>query len=87
MPDNPVALVLTSAEAQALFDAAALGLSKRAGSGIAGSDKVVDALQKIEQQMRLTPWVKPPGSGRGGAGVRAGRQVPNLHRTMADHDA
>ena len=51
MPNNSVALVLTSAEAHALFEAAALGLSKRAGSGIAGDDKVVDVLQKIERQM------------------------------------
>ena len=53
MPNNSVALVLSSAEARALFEAAALGLSKRAGSGIAGNDKVVDVLQKIERWMGL----------------------------------
>ena len=51
--NNAVALVLTSAEAHALFEAAALGLSKRAESGMTGSRKVVDALQKIERGMRV----------------------------------
>ena len=56
MANNSVALVLTSAVAHALFEAAVLGLSKRAGSGMAGNRKVVDALQKIER--RMEPKVK-----------------------------
>jgi hypothetical protein len=70
MPNFSVALVLTSAEARALFDAAALGLRKRAESGMAGNDKVVDALQKIQQQMELVFKIKTPVSGRGAAGVK-----------------
>jgi len=37
MPNNSVALVLTSAEARALFEAAALGLSKRVIRAISGT--------------------------------------------------
>jgi hypothetical protein len=67
MPNEPVAFVLTSAEAHALFDAAALGLSKQAESRIAGNDKVADALQKIERQMRLMFKMKAHISGNGAA--------------------
>jgi len=67
MPHNAVAFVLTSAEAHALFDAATLGLSERAASGIAGNDKVAGALQKIEHQMAPMSKVKRPVSGSGAA--------------------
>jgi hypothetical protein len=64
MSTNSVALILTSAEAHALFEAAALGLSVRAGSGTAGNDKAVDALQKIERQMGSMPKSGEPSVDR-----------------------
>lgn len=52
MPDNhAVALVLTFAEAGALFEAANVGLNRRAELGQRGNAKATEALLKIARGM------------------------------------
>lgn len=51
MPDNTVALVLTFAEAGALFEAANMGLRRRAELGQGGNETAVEALRKIARGM------------------------------------
>ena len=51
MPDNAVALVLTFSEAGALFEAANLGLARKAELGMSLNEKAVNALQKIATGM------------------------------------
>jgi hypothetical protein len=51
MADHAVALVLTFAEAAALFEAAKLGLHKRAELGMSTSEKAVEAMKKIAHGM------------------------------------
>jgi hypothetical protein len=60
MPDHAVALVLTFAEAGALFEAANLGLNRRAELDMSGNEKAVDALQKIARGMGLRSKVQGP---------------------------
>ena len=47
MSDHAVALVLTFAEAGALFEAANVGLNRRAELGQTGNPKTIEALLKI----------------------------------------
>lgn len=51
MPDHAVALVLTFSEASALFEAANVGLNRRAELGQGSNDKAVEALRKIARGM------------------------------------
>ena len=51
MPDNAVALVLTFSEAGALFEAANVGLNRRAELGQRGNEKAIEALLKIANGM------------------------------------
>ena len=60
MSDHAVALVLTFAEAGALFEAANLGLNRRAELDMSGNEKAVDALQKIARGMGLRSKVQGP---------------------------
>lgn len=58
MPDNAVALVLTFAEAGALFETANLGLARKAELGMSTNEKAVEALQKIARGMGFSPVVE-----------------------------
>jgi hypothetical protein len=51
MPDHAVALILTFAEAGALFETANVGLHTRAGVGKPASPKAVEAMKKIARGM------------------------------------
>jgi hypothetical protein len=51
MPDHAVALVLTFSEAGALFEAANVGLNRRAELGQAGNAKAIAAMLKIARGM------------------------------------
>ena len=60
MADPAVALVLTFSEAGALFEAANVGLSRRAELGLSGNDKAVEALQKIARGMGMRSKLNGP---------------------------
>ena len=51
MPNHAVALVLTYAEAGALFETANVGLHRRAEVGRPAPDKAVEAMKKIARGM------------------------------------
>ena len=51
MPDHAVALVLTFSEAGALFEAANLGLHRKAELGMTGNGKAYDAMHKLAHGM------------------------------------
>jgi hypothetical protein len=51
MPDHAVALVLTFAEAGALFEAANVGLHRRVELGQGSNDKAIEAMHKIARGM------------------------------------
>ena len=60
MPDSAVALVLTFSEAGALFEAANVGLNRRAELGQRGNPKAVEALLKIARGMGRQAEVDGP---------------------------
>ena len=51
MPDHAVALILTFAEAGALFETANVGLHRRAELGAPAGPKTVEAMKKIARGM------------------------------------
>jgi hypothetical protein len=51
MPDHAVALVLTAAEAEALFVTVNVGLIRRAELGRPAPDRAVEAVKKIARGM------------------------------------
>ena len=57
MRDNAVALVLTYAEAGALFETANLGMKRREELGITINTKALGALAKIAMGMGYAPTV------------------------------
>jgi len=58
MSDNAVALVLTFAEAGALFETANLGLARKAELGMSTNENAIEALQKIARGMGFSPKVE-----------------------------
>jgi len=60
MPDHAVALVLTFAEAGALFEAANMGLYRRAELGRPAPDKAAGAMQKIARGMGFETRMEGP---------------------------
>ena len=60
MSDNSVALVLTFAEAGALFETANLGMARKAELGMSINEKALEALQKIARAMGFNPVVDGP---------------------------
>ena len=60
MPDNSVALVLTFAEATALFETANLGMTRKIELGMQPNENALEALQKIAHAMGFTPSVDGP---------------------------
>lgn len=60
MPYNAVALVLTFAEAGALFEAANVGLNRRNELGQRGNEKAIEALLKLARGMGRRAEVDGP---------------------------
>jgi hypothetical protein len=60
MPNNAVALVLTFSEAGALFEAANVGLNRRAELGQRGNEKAIEALLKLARGMGRRAEVDGP---------------------------
>jgi hypothetical protein len=60
MEYNAVALVLTFAEAGALFEAANVGLNRRAELGQRGNEKAIEALLKLARGMGRRAKVDGP---------------------------
>jgi hypothetical protein len=58
MPNNAVALVLTIAEAGALFETANLGMARKAELGMSTNKKALEALKKIAPGMGFNPKVQ-----------------------------
>jgi hypothetical protein len=58
MPHNSVALVLTFAEAGALFETANLGMTRKAELGMPTNKKTLEALKKIANGMGFSPRVR-----------------------------
>jgi hypothetical protein len=60
MPDHAVALILTFAEAGALFETANVGLRTRAEVGKGAGPKAVEAMKKIARGMGFETKMEGP---------------------------